>query len=331
MKRRDRPQAVWPAPWAEGRRGRCPPGTAALERAVSAWGRWRSRGDPTLSRPACRRRASRVSIGPPPRTSEVSIWIFSTTSACDFSILSPPRSWPSSMLHELSTGRVGAPPSSASTWAMPTRPAVGLRLARRIFRSPSARMRVLLFSTRLGRRQGLDLRRACCRRGIGPCPEFRLHGDRDLHRSALLAWPLTSRSARSLTGRSWRVGVSTCSSAICRLRRRSPCCTLVPRGCRSPRKLELEPRSSPRLHPGGSSPGGPGTLDQGAGLADVLEVGADHQVERRLRHRRALDDQRHLAVVDVHRQRRARASPGDQAHLGQVLVSGEPSRAVPLG
>ncbi len=69
-------------------------------------------------------------------------------------------------------------------------------------------------------------------------------------------------------------------------------------------------------------------LDQGAGLADVLEVGRDHRVEGLLDQlldvAEALDDQRRLAVVDVHhhrhRQGRLEGVLGDQADLGQILV-----------
>ena len=79
-------------------------------------------------------------------------------------------------------------------------------------------------------------------------------------------------------------------------------------------------------------------LDQRAGLADVLEVGRDHRVERLLDQpldvAEALDDQRRLAVVDVHhhRQRQGRLEGvlGDQRHLGEVLVELVRARS-PLG
>jgi hypothetical protein len=69
-------------------------------------------------------------------------------------------------------------------------------------------------------------------------------------------------------------------------------------------------------------------LDQGAGLADVLEIGADHRVQGLLDQlldvAEPLDDQRRLAVVDVDhdrdRQGRLERVAGDQRHLGQVLV-----------
>ena len=69
-------------------------------------------------------------------------------------------------------------------------------------------------------------------------------------------------------------------------------------------------------------------LDQRARLADVLEVGRDHRVER-LFHQaldiaKALDHQRSLLIVDVdhHRQRQGglKGILGDQRDLAQVLV-----------
>ena len=69
-------------------------------------------------------------------------------------------------------------------------------------------------------------------------------------------------------------------------------------------------------------------LDERARLADVLEVRRDHRVERLLDEpldvAEALDDERRLAVVDVHddreRERRLEGVLGDQRDLGEVLV-----------
>ena len=75
-------------------------------------------------------------------------------------------------------------------------------------------------------------------------------------------------------------------------------------------------------------------LDQRARLADVLEVGRDHRVERLfdqlLDVAEALDHQRGLLVVDVdhhrERQRGLEGILGDQRDLGQVLVKAGASR-----